>query len=473
MKSLDQSRLVQVTNQRYRQHYHVMTPAGWMNDPNGLCYFQGYYHLFYQWNPYSADWGLMHWGHYRSKDLIHWEQLPVALVPGDPEDSGGCFSGSAIVKNGRLYLIYTGHHYYDDGDLDHFWENQNMAYSDDGIHFTKYKGNPIISAPKDNTQHFRDPKVWEHDGHYYLVLGSQDAKSMSGRILLYQSDDLLHWKYRGPIAHATDADSEGFMWECPDFFHLNGKDVLVCSPQGIKATEHRFLNKDDTAYFCGSFDYQQGTYQRDAFREVDNGHNFYAPQSFLAPDGRRIQFGWMSSFDDPMPEKADGWAGCLTVPRELVVVGHHLGAVPINELKELRQKQTIDQQVTIKSTVDLSAHDRHQEMLVSFKVPDDGQVSWSCQDSQHRLVTLTYDQHFGVVTVTQAGKANDRYAAVGHLDQLDLQIFVDSSSVEFFVNHGAATFTERYFTEDPLNYQLAASRPTRANVTAYQLSGEE
>lgn len=235
MKSIDPTRQIKVTNDRYRPHYHIATtPGGWLNDPNGLCYFKGYYHVFYQFHPYAAQWGLCHWGHVRSRDLIHWEELPVALVPGDQNvDEGGCFSGSAIVKDNRLYLIYTGHHYYDDGDQDHFWENQNVAYSDDGIHFTKAAENPVISAPADNAQDFRDPKVWQHDGHYYLVIGSREKEVDLGRLLLYRSDDLLHWTALGPIAKSTNQSTEGRMWECPDLFTIDGQEVVICSPMGM------------------------------------------------------------------------------------------------------------------------------------------------------------------------------------------------------------------------------------------------
>lgn len=131
-----------VTNQRYRLNYHLMAKSGWINDPNGLSYFKGYYHIFYQYYPYDSEWGPMHWGHARSKDLVHWETLPVALTPGESED--GCFSGSAIEYDGKLWLIYTGHHYTDPTDQEQFYEDQNLAYSTDGIHFTKYEGNPVL-----------------------------------------------------------------------------------------------------------------------------------------------------------------------------------------------------------------------------------------------------------------------------------------------------------------------------------------
>ncbi|AQU50428.1 hypothetical protein ARA01_10285 (plasmid) [Leuconostoc mesenteroides subsp. mesenteroides] len=188
-----ESKKIKLNNTRYRLGYHIMAPSGWINDPNGFCYFQGYYHIFYQHYPNDSKWGPMHWGHARSKDLVHWESLPIALTPGDKEDEDGCFSGSAVVYNGKMYLIYTGHHYYGDGDSDHFWQNQNLAISEDGIHFEKYENNPIISqAPEDNTQHFRDPKVWYNNGKWYLILGSQNKQEL-GRVLLYKSDNLIDW----------------------------------------------------------------------------------------------------------------------------------------------------------------------------------------------------------------------------------------------------------------------------------------
>lgn len=149
----------------YRLKYHVCPEHGWINDPNGFSYFQGYYHLFYQYYPDEPIWGPMHWGHVRSKDLVHWENLPIALTPGDKEDLHGCFSGSAVEYNNRLYLIYTGN-IYDDPEHITFHQNVNIAWSEDGIHFHKYENNPVISEPPDdNTYHFRDPKVWREDDH--------------------------------------------------------------------------------------------------------------------------------------------------------------------------------------------------------------------------------------------------------------------------------------------------------------------
>lgn len=466
---IDKAKLIRVTNKRYRQNFHIITPEGWLNDPNGLCYFQGYYHVFYQFHPYSAEWGPMHWGHVRSKDLVNWEQLPVALVPGDPEDKGGCFSGSAIVKGNRLYLIYTGHHYYDDGNLDHFWENQNVAYSDDGIHFTKYTDNPIISVPKDNTQHFRDPKVWELDGQYYLVIGSQDKEKL-GRILMYKSKDLLNWEYLGPIAKSHGQETEGSMWECPDFFRLNGQDVLICSPMGIKPTEKKYLNVSQTGYFVGQLDYKQPKFRRNNFSELDYGHNFYATQTFVDPTGRRILFGWMSPFDEEMLEKPDGWAGSLTIPRELKLDGDHLRMLPLKEYQQLRTKKIYDTNLQLAKSKKLDLPDiQHSELLIESELNTNDQLKWSLLENEEEILSLNYDQKNGELTLYRKGKDSFRYAQIKKTNQLKLHIFIDTSSVEIFVNDGEAVFTERYYTQKKLLTQFSTNGTLNVNVIAFNL----
>ena len=164
---------------------------GGLNDPNGLCWFAGEYHVFYQHNPYSTEWGPIHWGHVVSPDLVHWRHAGVALAPGDSYDRHGCHSGSAVDNDGELTLIYTGHVYADPDpltrDVDQFTQTQNIAVSRDGTTFVKYPGNPVLARPPaDSTHHFRDPKVWRHEDHWYMVLGN-GALDGAGRALLYRS----------------------------------------------------------------------------------------------------------------------------------------------------------------------------------------------------------------------------------------------------------------------------------------------
>lgn len=464
--------MISLTNTQYRLGYHVSAPSGWINDPNGFCYFKGYYHIFYQYHPYSAKWGPMHWGHARSKDLIHWETLPVALTPGDTEDMDGCFSGSAIVKDDTLYLFYTGHHYYGDNDPDHFWQNQNMAYSTDGIHFQKYKQNPIIQKePQDNTHHFRDPKVWEHNGMYYMILGSQ-AQDGLGRSILYSSFDLHSWSYLGVMSKARELHTEGFMWECPDFFHLNGKDILLLSPQGIEATETEFLNLFQTGYFVGDLNYQTGEFTHGDFYELDKGHDFYATQTMLAPDGRRLMFAWMNMWESDMPEQAHGWAGALSLPRELTLRDNHLCMTPVKEVKGLRSKKLEEATKIISDNLLLSKNHAFAELnLQTMDTTIAFNIKFKDQQGQD-LLSLAFDPKNQIFTLHRCDLDSQRFGRVHIQDSLDIQCFIDKSSVEIFINQGELVFTERLYSDDNPDIIIQTKETMMIDYTLYQLQHE-
>ncbi|WP_462258874.1 glycoside hydrolase family 32 protein [Vagococcus teuberi] len=462
---------IELTNSRYRLGYHVAAPSGWINDPNGFCYFDGYYHVFYQHYPYSVEWGPMHWGHARSKDLVHWESLPIALTPGDKEDEDGCFSGSAIEKDGVLYLFYTGHHYYGDGDKDHFWQNQNMAYSTDGIHFTKYENNPIIAKePGDNTHHFRDPKVWEKDGVYYMILGSQGEDGL-GRAIVYSSKDLLDWKYEGPISKANGLKTEGFMWECPDFFNLDGKDILLLSPQGIDAQGKDYLNLFQTGYFIGDYDYKTATFTRGEFHELDKGHDFYATQTTEAPDGRRIVVAWMDMWESLFPEQEDGWAGALTIPRELRLKNDHLYMTPVKELEDLRIKEVSNNSSVVAKELLVAEDASSSEVLVDIPLTgtDQEEVSFSLKTSNEELVLLTYSKATNEFILKRSDKDDLRYGTIQPCDKLSLRVFIDTSSIEIFINEGELVFTERFYTGEKTDVCVTVSEEETISYTVYQL----
>ena len=462
---------IEVTNERYRLGYHVMAKSGWINDPNGFVYYKGYYHIFYQHHPYTAEWGPMHWGHARSKDLIHWENLPIALTPGSEEDKDGCFSGTAIVKDDILYLVYTGHHYYEgDDNPDHFWQNQNLAYSIDGINFKKYKNNPIIEKPpEDNTHHFRDPKVWEHDGKYYQLLGSQ-ANDGLGRVILYSSDDLLEWQYLGEIDHAKSEEAEGFMWECPDFFCLNGEDILLCSPQGILPQQTQFLNLYNTGYFLGDLDYKNVGFKRNSqFIELDKGHDFYAAQTMLAPDGRRILIGWMAMWENEMPEQKDGWSGALTLPRELVLSKNQMLMRPIKELESLRMEKSNSQQFQLNDLYLLSNITDHSEIELELSnIDKDSFFNIHFKDNYNNsFLTLDYSNSNLILNTSKT--ADKRYATKDLSEKCEIRIFIDKSSIEIFINDGEIVFTERYYIENNPQVQIEGSEDIVGNQNVYQL----
>ena len=461
----------EITNERYRLGYHVMAKSGWINDPNGFVYFKGYYHIFYQHYPYAAEWGPMHWGHARSKDLIHWETLPIALTPGSKEDKDGCFSGTAIVKDDILYLVYTGHHYYEgDDNPDHFWQNQNLAYSLDGVNFTKYKNNPIIGKPpEDNTHHFRDPKVWEHNSKYYQLLGSQ-ANDGLGRAILYVSENLIELEYLGEIDHAQNKEKEGFMWECPDLFHLNGEDILLCSPQGISPQQTQFLNLHNTGYFLGDLDYKKAKFNRTSnFIELDKGHDFYAAQTLLAPDGRRILIGWMAMWENEMPEQKDGWSGALTLPRELVLKGDQMYMKPIKELNSLRKDKSENKNFQLDEVYSLSNVTEHSEIELDLSLENNGSYfNIYFKDKQNTsFLTLKYSNNNFILTGIDT--SDQRYATSNLTEKVEMRIFIDKSSIEIFINEGEVVFTERYYTEGDPIVQIEGSSDIIVHETVYQL----
>ncbi|MGO3049905.1 sucrose-6-phosphate hydrolase [Staphylococcus casei] len=469
---------VQLKSHKYRLGYHVMASSGWINDPNGFCYFKGYYHIFYQYYPYSEKGGSpMHWGHARSKDLVHWETLPIALTPGDPEDTDGCFSGSAIVKDDTLYLIYTGHHFNDSNQPEDFWENQNMAYSQDGIHFTKYEHNPIIATPPaDNTQHFRDPKVWQYEDVFYMILGSQGQDGL-GRALLYKSSDLKKWEYQGAIDKSKQVAKEGFMWECPDLFELKHKHVLLFSPQGIEAEHKKFLNLFQTGYFIGHLDYAQSTFNRDrSFIELDNGHDFYAAQTTLTPDGRTVVIGWMDMWENDIIEQEDGWAGALTLPRTLNLKNNKVFMNPVEEVKHLRtgacRSLSLDHRQVLLS--DDSAHVEVNLSLKTNKLENDTIKLALNTQQDDTIMSLTYNTQSHSFTLFRSDHDDCRYADITAAHEVNLRIFIDKSSVEIFINDGETCFTERYYYPHTpiLSIENTSNRSLSGTAIIYKLKDD-
>lgn len=291
-----------------RFNYHFEPKKGWMNDPNGLIYFRGQYHAFFQHNPHAPCWGPMHWGHAVSQDLIHWEELPIALFPDmEYENDGGCFSGSAVEKDGRLYLFYTS--------VSHeLKQTQSVAYSDDGIHFTKYSGNPVIKKNPLGYPDFRDPKVTLIDGTYYMVVGT--GNDATGKVLLFASDDLLQWEYVGIL---FEGEEYGNCIECPDFFKLGSKYVLMFSK----------MNEKERATHFVAGDFADGKLVNYTISRPEWGIDFYAPQTFS--DGtRRIMIGWMYHWGKTAPLDC-AFAGALSIPRELSLSGNEVRNFPVKE----------------------------------------------------------------------------------------------------------------------------------------------
>lgn len=441
-------------NERYRLGYHIMAPANWINDPNGLIQYKGEYHVFYQHHPYDENWGPMHWGHVKSKDCIHWEHCPVAIAPGDEFDKGGCFSGSAVDNNGELTLIYTGHNYIDE-EQNTFYETQNIAVSKDGVTFEKYENNPVIAEPPaDSIHHFRDPKVWKHEDKWYMVVGNS-TKDNIGRVILYTSPDLRKWDYVGVLA--TSKGELGYMWECPDFFKLGDKYVLSFSPQGIEKKDGKYPNLFQTGYIVGDYDYDKNEFKHGDFYEFDNGHDFYAVQTFLDDKGRRIAIGWMDMWESHMPTKEDGWCGALTMPRELTLGDDNkIKMNPIEEIELLREECISSEENVIVSennSFKIKTSEKMLEIDVTFDIlnSDSKELGLKINGSDEEELVLKYDTDASQLTIdcSKYGKEQDstRKADVSKNSKLSLRVFLDRSSIEVFINDGEAVITSRIYPQ--------------------------
>jgi len=477
----------QAAKDHWRLKYHLAPPAQWMNDPNGFCFFRGEYHLFYQHHPYSPYWNDMHWGHAKSKDLVRWEHLPIALAPSEPYDRDGCFSGSAVEKDGRLYLLYTGHRWTgEDRDKD-LEQVQCLAFSDDGVRFDKYEGNPVIAeAPEGDVHphHFRDPKVWKRGDEYYCVVGSRTREHV-GQIALYRSKDLKTWTFVS--LPAIGRDNAGFMWECPDLFRLDGRDVLVYSPQGVKPEGDRFHNLHQSGYRIGALDYETGAFEHGAFETLDDGFDFYAPQTTEDEQGRRLLIAWMAMWESDMPEQNRGWAGAMTLPRELKLVGDKLASVPAAELETLRGELTEYADVPLQGELTLpGVAGDCCELELELELGDAvrvGVVVRASEDGAERT-ELAYDRAEGKLIFDRnrsgQGPGGVRRTAVAlrgdRGDRLSLRVFLDRSSVEAFVQGGEKTMTGRVYPSPGSNgIRLFADGPGAriARLRFWPLRGEQ
>ncbi|QYR22305.1 glycoside hydrolase family 32 protein [Paenibacillus sp. sptzw28] len=429
-----------------------MAEYGWMNDPNGFVQYKGQYHLFYQHYPYKPAWGPMHWGHAITHDLIKWEYMPVALAPGGEFDRDGCFSGSAIEKDGKLVLMYTGHFMTGpDKDRD-YKQAQGIAVSEDGLTFAKWDGNPVIGydgIPDGISQKdFRDPKVFMLGGRYYAVLGSNDGQG-NGLVLLYRSDDLLQWTYVNVLA-ASDG-SFGDNWECPDLFRLGVKDVFMLSPQRMPSQGEAYRNLHSTMYVVGKFDPAEGRFHFERYAPVDHGFDFYAPQSTIDDKGRRIVIGWMDMWETEMPTQNDHhWAGAMSLPREAVLDRERVLFRPVQEIEAYRYNPFELQDLTLEGERDIESGGDSYELQIVFEAGNAEEFGVKLRVGGEEETVLSYRPDDGLFRFNREragiGPGGERRVQVGLAEgRLSLRIFVDKSSVEAFIGDGEYVVTGRIY----------------------------
>ncbi len=434
-----------------RPAFHVTPTIGWMNDPNGFSVYKGEYHLFYQYHPYSNEWGPMHWGHVKSRDLIRWERLPAALAPDQPYDASGCFSGGAAeLPNGKQLLMYTGVQRRRDPDgFLHDVQTQCAAIGD-GINYEKFAANPVLDE-KDIPQgwsaiDFRDPKVWrETDGNYYAVVGDRTDDG-SGAILLYRSADGLRWEYIRTLDRCHN--QYGKMWECPDFFALDGKQVLFTSPQEMMPVGLEFHAGNGTLCLIGDYDPAGKGFCRQYVQAIDYGLDFYAPQTLLTPDGRRVMIAWMQNWSTvgAKPNRCR-WFGQTTVPRELSVKEGRLYQQPVRELEKYRSGRVVHRNIPVSGEVNLPGiQGRTLDMTITVRPTGGESYRWFrirvAKDGVHETI-IRYRPDQGTVKLdrVRSGLPHDivhtrSFLVRNRQGEIKLRIVLDRFSLEVFVNDG-------------------------------------
>jgi possible beta-fructofuranosidase len=463
-----------------RPGFHLSPALGWLNDPNGFSIYKGEYHLFYQYNPYSTRWDAMHWGHWTSKDLLHWDYQEASLAP-DEDYETGVFSGTAIAdKDGSHLIMYTADYtkvpdYSTDlsGKNGIRRETQCIAKGY-GREYQKFEGNPVLSEkdlPEEFTiEDFRDPKLWiGKDGKYYAVTVARKKRDNLGAALLFSSENAVEWQYLDTIRE--NDGSFGGMWECPDFFFLEGRPVLSLSVMNMKNTSPLFRNGNCTVAFVGEeaeieleqesmVDLIENSMKTAKPQALDLGFDFYAPQT-MERDGRTIMVGWMQAPEagGNAPEN-DKWYGQMSFPRELFFLGDRLCQRPIPEIQKLykdRVELAIICEKEEKSFAELE--DKLLDLSLRISASKDCLKCQECSEQKvvsnrqelfqmkfakcgENYVLCTYDFASGILTVdrSHAGRSASicevRRIYVGSAEELSLRLLLDRFSFELFVNDG-------------------------------------
>lgn len=464
-----------------RPAFHLTGTVGWINDPNGFSHYNGEYHLFYQSNPYDTRWNRIHWGHVTSRDLIRWQRLPAALAPDEIYDEAGCFSGSAIsLADGRHMLMYTSVRSVTRPDGTHAdLQTQSIAFGD-GVNYEKHPANPVLTSldlPAGATDvDFRDPKLWqEPDGSFRVALAS-DRGDGSGQILLYRSADAVHWQL---LSVLDQSDHKlGKMWECPDFFPLNANWVLITSPMHMEPHGLEFHPGHSVAALIGSFD---GTnFTRQQVQNLDYGLDFYAPQTTLAPDGRRLLIAWMQNWATStfVPQGAR-YYGQMTLPRELTLENGRLLQNPIRELENYRKNKVVYQNLTLsQQTQPEGLRGVTADLLLTLRPEADcHSITVALRTGSAHETTLTWFPRQGILRLdrSRSGYLYD----IQHTRDipveaengcLSLRVILDRFSLEFFINGGKQAGSAVLFTpqeEDGISFRAQGS--AHLDVEKYDL----
>lgn len=450
-------------NDPYRPNFHFTPKEKWMNDPNGLVYQNGQYHLFFQYYPDSTVWGPMHWGHAVSKDLLNWKEKPIALYP---DSLGYIFSGSAVIdKNNTagfgkdaMVAIFTYHNPEIEKTGSEKFQTQGIAYSlDEGETWTKYKGNPVIENP--GIRDFRDPKVfWNEDlEKWQMLLAAKD------HIEFFESENLKDWKKLSDFRF-NDQPELG-VWECPDLFELQvaGSDekkwVLIVSHGGESSPN----GGSGTRYFVGEFDGKKFTTQQKESQWLDFGTDNYAGVSFNnVPDGRRIVIGWMSNWNYATTTPTKDWRSAMTLARELELMkddrGYILKTTPVRELASVSKNIKMEQNTTERG-LEIKSEELSNS-IISFEIDNPEGFNLVLGNDSGNTYKIGYKdgtfytnrKNSGIVDFNEKFTEKEpQEIPLGDLVKMKVKLIIDKSSIEIFLNEGEYAMSNLVYPKSPWN----------------------
>lgn len=456
-----------VQQSSYRLNYHIQPDTGLLNDPNGFSYFNHQWHLFYQSYPMGPVHGLKSWHHLISDDLIHWK-ISTPLLPSNSIDSHGVYSGSAFPIKDQLFLFYTGNVRATNWERTSF---QNGAWLNKDSVITKIT-QPLIKQPKQYTEHFRDPMIFEYANQLWALLGAQN-KNLLGKIAVFKAhkNNVEDWRLVGELDFSKE--SMGYMIECPNLVFIQGQPILIFCPQGLSSELTYYQNLYPNMYVVGqSFEPENLTItQPSPLNNLDEGFDIYATQVFNAPDDRALSISWLGLPEIAYPTDKEGWAHCLSLVKELTLHAGKLYQYPVEETKQLRQTKqdlTLSDKKLIQTT-------NSYELELIISADTEKKIHLFSDNSKLTSLVLTIDAINGKITMdrTNVGVsfASDygqtRMSHVQAHQPIHINIFADQSVVELYINHGEKVMSSRLF---PSTNQNSIWSDSTLNATLWPLS---
>lgn len=468
-------------NMRYRAALHAMPPVGWINDPNGFCFYRGQYHLFGQYHPYSTEWGPMHWAHWVSDDLVDWKWLGVCMAPDQEKyDARGVFSGSALVEGDLLTVMYTGVSFTPEGEER---QQQCIAQSTDGIHFTKFADNPVIPSallPEGaDPANFRDPKLFRAADGYRAVMASKGKDG--GQLLVYRSEDLHHWALAGVFASGV-----GEMLECPDYHVIDGKDTLISCVMSMPNDGLKYPSNNPVAYLLGKTNEDKTAFELESMAAIDNGLDYYAPQVITSREGKFAQTGWLNGWCSGFPthKLGHGWCGCMSFPREMRAAGGKILQTPWPAIADYRADEKKAEKALAAKETYRAAHAASAEIKLVIRPNGNSKTRVTFFENGGEQFILSYDPAGSVMTM-ERGKCgydmrSDRreetftqaYVPLRN-GELHLDILLDVCTAEVFLQDGEVVMSAMVHPKaEQYEYSVCCENGGQMESTVWALRGK-